>query len=95
MVCKACYVKYKKAHDSYVKKEVAYIIIGVVFAALLISVGRSASSLLAGLVIIAFMYILSLLSYMPSLVMPNDAHSTASSPELVKGRHVARAPRKG
>ena len=67
VVCKECYVKYKKARDSYVRKQIAYVVIGVLFAGLLIAAGRSLMAVLAGLAIIALMYLLSLLSYMPAL----------------------------
>jgi cytochrome b subunit of formate dehydrogenase len=67
VVCKDCYVKYKKARDSYNSKTVSYLAIGVIFAALLIITGRSLGAVVAGIVIIILMYALSLLSYMPGL----------------------------
>ncbi len=70
VVCKDCYVKYRKARDSYTKKQVSYTIIGIVFAILLVAFGRSLGSVFAGAVIILFMYLLSLLSYMPAVNMP-------------------------
>ncbi len=67
VVCKDCYVKYKKARDSYNSKTVSYLAIGVIFAALLIITGRSIGAVAAGAAIIILMYCLSLLSYMPGL----------------------------
>ncbi len=67
VVCKDCYVKYKKARDSYNSKTVSYILIGVIFAALLIITGRDLGAVAAGIGIIILMYVLSLLSYMPGL----------------------------
>ncbi len=60
VVCKDCYVKYKKARDSYNSKTISY-------AALLIITGRSIGAVIAGIIIILLMYALSLLSYMPGL----------------------------
>ncbi|MCL4411590.1 hypothetical protein M1329_01485 [Candidatus Marsarchaeota archaeon] len=68
VVCKNCYVKYKKSRDSYTRKQIAYVVVGVLFAGLLIAVGRTAVAVLAGVAIIALMYLLSLLSYMPAVV---------------------------
>ncbi|MEM0201624.1 MAG: hypothetical protein QXR73_00395 [Candidatus Micrarchaeaceae archaeon] len=67
VVCKDCYVRYKKARDSYNSKTVSYLAIGVIFAALLIITGRSLGAVVAGIAIIILMYALSLLSYMPGL----------------------------
>ncbi|MEM0154585.1 MAG: hypothetical protein QW814_01995 [Methanothrix sp.] len=67
VVCKDCYVKYKKARDSYNSKTISYLAIGVIFAALLIITGRSLGAVVAGIAIIILMYALSLLSYMPGL----------------------------
>ena len=74
VVCKDCYVKYKKARDSYNSKTVSYLAIGVIFAALLIITGRSLGAVAAGIAIIILMFALSLLSYMPGLKQqPNRA----------------------
>ncbi|MCL4404811.1 MAG: hypothetical protein M1544_03405 [Candidatus Marsarchaeota archaeon] len=67
VVCKEDYPKYKKARDSYNSKTISYVIIGVIFAALLIITGRSLGAAAAGIGIIILMYLLSLLSYMPGL----------------------------
>ncbi|MGC8651640.1 MAG: hypothetical protein ACP5UH_00080 [Candidatus Micrarchaeia archaeon] len=72
VVCKECYPKYKKARDSYTRREVAYLAIGVIFAALLIafSGGHELSAVFYGVLIIIFMYLLAQLSYMPALKLP-------------------------
>ncbi len=72
VVCKECYPKYKKSRDSYNTKTISYLIIGVLFAALLIATGRSLGAVLAGVVIILLMYALSLLSYMPGLKVDSE-----------------------
>ncbi|MCL4371962.1 hypothetical protein M1373_01445 [Candidatus Marsarchaeota archaeon] len=73
VVCKDCYVKYKKARDSYNTKTISYLVIGVLFAAVLIATGRSIGAVVAGIVVIALMYALSLLSYTPGLKAQPEA----------------------
>jgi hypothetical protein len=74
VVCKECFVKYKKSYDSYQKKQIIYTILGVVFAALLVAIsGNRLVALLCGIVIAIFMWLLSQLSYMPSVEMPKVA----------------------
>jgi hypothetical protein len=68
VVCKDCYMKYSKARKSYQKKQVTYLVIGVLFAALLIAVSEgNIFAVVYGLVIILVMYGLSLISYVPAL----------------------------
>jgi hypothetical protein len=74
VVCKECFLKYTKAHDSYQKKQIVYIILGVVFAILVIAIsGNKLLALFSGAVIVAFMWLLAQLSYMPSVEMPRIA----------------------
>ncbi|MCL4387559.1 hypothetical protein M1567_00175 [Candidatus Marsarchaeota archaeon] len=82
VVCKDCYVKYKKARDSYNSKTVSYLAIGVIFAALLIITGRSLGALAAGIAIIILMYALSLLSYMPGLKQQAKGASKSTGQEI-------------
>ena len=72
VVCKGCFIKYRDAKSKYDRKRITYVGIGIVFTLLLIllSGGRSLGALASGMVLIALMYLLSLLSYMPSLEMP-------------------------
>ena len=68
VVCKDCYLKYSKQRDKYVRKQITYVIIGVLFTlALLFSSHGNPISLLYGLAVIVFMYALSLTSYIPAL----------------------------
>lgn len=71
VVCKECFLRYKKARNSYQRKQIAYISIGVVFAAVLVF--ASSDKLLTmvyGIAIVIFMYLLSQLSYMPGVEIP-------------------------
>ncbi|QRF74330.1 hypothetical protein Micr_00866 [Candidatus Micrarchaeum sp.] len=82
VVCKDCYVKYKKARDSYNSKTVSYLAIGVIFAALLIITGRSLGAVAAGIAIIILMYALSLLSYMPGLKQQGRGASKSTGQQI-------------
>ncbi len=68
VVCRDCYLNYRKARARYLKKQATYLAIGIIFAGLLIFV--SSANLFAfayGIAIILFMYLLSLVSYVPAL----------------------------
>ena len=68
VVCKECYINYKKMRNKFVRRQITYITIGIIFAAMIfISSAGNPFSLLAGAGIIIFLYLLSLLSYMPEL----------------------------
>lgn len=83
VVCKQCYLKYQKGRSSFVKKRAAYILLGGVFAAILVIV--SSGSLLAflyGAIVIVLMYMLSLISYLPDLkIKGNQRKNILSSSE--------------
>ena len=82
VVCRACYPKYDKYRSTYVKKQVSYVVVAVIFAALLIIVsGGQPSAFAYGIAIIIFMYLLSLLSYTPAVNLPPGA-----KPPAAKGR---------
>ncbi len=55
--------------DSYMRKQITYLAIGLIFAAILIIIsgGRELKAVLFGAFIVVFMYLLAQLSYMPGL----------------------------
>lgn len=68
VVCKECYPTYKKSRAKYARKQITYVVIGFLFAGLLVAVsGGNAFAFLYGMAVIVFMYALSLISYVPSL----------------------------
>lgn len=75
VVCKECYPKYRKAKDSYNKKQGIYLGIGVLFAFFLgaFSGSNILPAIAFGAVVIVFMYALAQLSYMPDIVTKRDA----------------------
>jgi len=73
IVCKECYRTYKKARDSYVRRQVLYTILGIVFAAFItVFSANRLEALLMGLGIIIFLYMLSLASYMPDIISSSN-----------------------
>ncbi len=68
VVCKDCYLNYRKARKKYVRKQASYLVVGLLFAGLLVAVSPgNLFAYLFGFAIIAFMYLLSLVSYLPAL----------------------------
>ena len=68
VVCRECFTKYRKLRKSYERKLVSYLIIGFLFAGFItVGSGGKPLSFLFGFLIIAFMYLLSLINYIPEL----------------------------
>ena len=69
VVCKACYPEYSKMRKKYMGRRTAYVALGVLFLvlSLVISSGAWPSALLISIIIIALLYLLSLINYMPGL----------------------------
>jgi len=71
VVCRECFQRYRKQRAGFERKRIAYIIIGVVFTIVLALASKeNPFSILAGLGVTAFMYLLSLVSYVPELDIP-------------------------
>ncbi len=80
VVCKECYIDYTKARKKYTNRQTAYLIIGILFTALLlISSGFNPVALVPGIILIAFLYLLSLVSYVPELSL--SAKQNPAKPE--------------
>ncbi|MGI0100544.1 MAG: hypothetical protein ACREBH_02390 [Candidatus Micrarchaeaceae archaeon] len=73
IVCKECFLKYRKRRDSYERKQVVYVAIGVIFLVVIsVAAGGRISAILAGFAIAVFMFLLAQLSYMPEVGMPKE-----------------------
>jgi hypothetical protein len=71
VVCKECYLKYQKERNKYVKRQIFYLIIGILFAMMLIFVSRgSLPSIGFGILMVLILYVFSLFSYMPAVEIP-------------------------
>jgi hypothetical protein len=76
VVCKGCYVKYDTAKRKYERRQMIYLILGVIFALFIVVTGANKFvAVIFAIVIVGLLYLLSLLTYMPSVSMPS------------KGRH--------
>lgn len=72
VVCKDDFLAYKKKKDGYDRKQVIYVSLGILFLIILLafSHGRFLGAFFYGAIIIVFLYLLSQLSYVPSVNMP-------------------------
>lgn len=67
VVCKEDYATYKKNRDRFVSRRMIYVGIGVIFLVLGLLVSFSLGALAMGIIVIAALYLMSLLNYMPKL----------------------------
>lgn len=67
VVCSACYDKYSKQRKRYISRQRIYAVLGILFLLFGVLIARSIQSVLIGLGVIALLYLISLLSYMPDL----------------------------
>jgi len=65
VVCKECYPKYIKYRARFVRREGIYLVLGFLFLIFGLIVAPRLSTLFIGIILILFLYLLSLLSYMP------------------------------
>ena len=80
IVCKDCYPSYIKARRKFEKRQAFYIAIGVIFAALIFLASTNKFiGLFYGIGIIAFVYLLTILTYVPALNMPEGAKTAEMS----------------
>ncbi len=71
VVCKECFLDYKKKRDSYERKMVIYAVLGIIFLAAITVVSSSKLGAIAvGLVIMLFLFLIAQLSYIPGVNMP-------------------------
>jgi len=71
VVCKECFLNYKKKRERYERNQLLYIILGVLFMVTLgITTRGNLGAIGFGFVIIFFLFLLAQLSYMPEVDMP-------------------------
>jgi predicted RND superfamily exporter protein len=71
VVCKDDFLNYKKKRESYERKMVLYVVIGIIFMIALAVVSNAKLGAIAvGLIITLFLFLLAQLSYMPAVDMP-------------------------
>lgn len=69
VVCKECMPEYRKLRGKFVRRRAMYVGLGIVFTVTLAAVsrGRYLGIVAYGIGITVFLYLLSLISYMPAL----------------------------
>ncbi len=67
VVCKACYPKYKEQRKRYESRQRLYLAFGIIFAFLSIVVSPRIGTVLISAAVVLFLYLMSLLSYMPKI----------------------------
>lgn len=72
VVCKECFLKYKKARESYIRRQILYVALGIVFTITLaaLSGAKAPFAIIYGLFLTLLLYLLSLLGYVPSVDIP-------------------------
>ena len=76
-VCRECYPEYRKRRDKYTSRQAIYVIMGVIFLVLGAAIQLTASTVMAGIILLIALYCLSLLNYTPALSM-KDADKDAT-----------------
>ena len=71
VVCKEDWPQYNKARKKFTGRRMLYVGLGIIFVILGLLTGPSLNTLALTLAILAFFYLLSLLSYMPALDLGN------------------------
>jgi hypothetical protein len=73
VVCKECYPQYAKSRKKFENRQILYMALGIIFAALIfITSVNKALAVLYAIAILVFVYLLSLLTYIPALDMPQN-----------------------
>lgn len=67
VVCRSCYPEYTKRLAKYRSRQAIYLVLGVLFVISELIISPSAISLLIGLLMLAVLYLFSLLNYAPRL----------------------------
>ena len=67
VVCNKCYPKYVEYRDKFIRRQRIYLLLGFLFLLLGLLTSPSLPSLLFGLGIIFFLYLLSLINYVPKI----------------------------
>lgn len=67
VVCSACYPQYKTYRKRFVSRERIYIALGIIFLIMGVLASGSILSVLVGIAVVFFLYLLSLLNYTPAL----------------------------
>jgi hypothetical protein len=81
VVCRECMPEYRKLRGKFVRRRAMYVAFGVIFALSIavVSGGKYLGVIAFGLAAIAFLYCLSLVSYMPALKGEDEGQASPKS----------------
>jgi hypothetical protein len=79
VVCRECYPAHKKKRDRYTSRQALYLAVGAIFAVLGLAMSFNGSTLTLSVLLIAALYILSLLNYTPALSIKPGAEDVAKN----------------
>ncbi|MDE1824809.1 MAG: hypothetical protein KGH61_02205 [Candidatus Micrarchaeota archaeon] len=75
IVCKECFPRYADRRKKFENRQATYLAIGIIFAALGLIFSFSLTTLAVAILLIVFLYLLSLLNYVPKVALPS--HKTS------------------
>ncbi len=92
VVCKSCYPTYKKQRKKYLGRQRTYLVLGFLFVLFGAIIAKTVVSIVVGLGLMVFLYLLSLLSYTPELkdISPKPAKGLSNPPPALKRRRKAK-----
>lgn len=76
VVCRECYPEYRKRRGSFESRQRLYLALGVVFTAASLVMSPRATTLLVSLLVLAMLFLFSLMSYTPKISEPKAAIAT-------------------
>lgn len=80
VVCKDCMLQYKKLRARHVRSRSIYVALGVIFTITLLLASRGSLAALGfGILMTLFLYLLSLVSYMPALKDESKLNAAAAA----------------
>jgi len=72
VVCKECYLDYKKRRSKYTGRQILYLVLGFLFVILGIAISPSLQTIGLAMLLLVILYLISLLNYTPSLSIKED-----------------------
>ncbi|MGC8478602.1 MAG: hypothetical protein ACP5NE_01590 [Candidatus Micrarchaeia archaeon] len=80
VVCRECFPKYASLRRRFERRRAIYIAIGVLFAAMFLVLSPDKlTALVYGVIIVLFLYLLSLVNYIPSLELPRKDEKASTA----------------
>ncbi len=70
VVCRECYISYRKAREKFMTRLALYLALGIVFVVIGLLINTSFETFLITVSVLVVLYLLALVSYMPALEIP-------------------------